>query len=52
VGFTASIGAQMILSGRIRKPGVLSPTRDVPVSEALDELKARGMRVEREIAEP
>ncbi len=46
VGYTASIGAQMILSGRIQKRGVLSPARgDVPAREVLRELKARGMKV-------
>jgi lysine 6-dehydrogenase len=49
VGYTASIGAQMILSGKIRKPGVLSPARDVPVREVLRELEARGMQISRRV---
>ncbi|OGP65048.1 MAG: hypothetical protein A2170_12335 [Deltaproteobacteria bacterium RBG_13_53_10] len=51
VGYTASIGAQMILSGKIRKPGVLSPARDVPVREVLRELEARGMKISRQVEE-
>jgi saccharopine dehydrogenase-like NADP-dependent oxidoreductase len=50
VGYTASIGAQMILSGRIQKPGVLSPARgDVPAREVFRELKARGMKISRRV---
>ncbi|MFZ7127456.1 MAG: saccharopine dehydrogenase family protein [Desulfobacterales bacterium] len=51
VGYTASIGAQMILSGRISTPGVLSPTRDVPPWELLNALKARGMKLDHRIEE-
>ena len=47
VGYTTSIAAQMILSGTIAKPGVLSPARDVPAGKVLKELQARGMHVER-----
>ncbi len=43
VGFTSSIGAQMILSGKITKPGVLSPVRHVPAREFMEEVRARGM---------
>lgn len=46
VGYTTSIGAQFILAGRVTRAGVLSPVRDVPVDEALDELRARGMQIE------
>ncbi|MEA2114735.1 MAG: saccharopine dehydrogenase C-terminal domain-containing protein [Thermodesulfobacteriota bacterium] len=46
VGFTASIGALMILSGKITETGVLSPVRHVPSHEFLDEVKARGMHVD------
>jgi saccharopine dehydrogenase-like NADP-dependent oxidoreductase len=49
VGYTVSIGAQMILDGRIAGPGVLSPTRDVPASDLVRELKARGMTVTRSV---
>ncbi len=47
VGFTASIGAQMVLAGKIRKPGLLTPVRDVPHREVLAELEKRGMRITR-----
>ena len=45
VGFTASIGAQMILSEAIRKRGLLSPVRDVPYEPFVAELAARGIMV-------
>ena len=51
VGYTASIGAQMILDGRVTRPGVLSPTRDVPPRELLKALKARGMKLDHRIEE-
>jgi saccharopine dehydrogenase-like NADP-dependent oxidoreductase len=44
VGFTASIGAQMILTGKIATPGVLSPVRDVPPEAFLRELERRGIK--------
>jgi saccharopine dehydrogenase-like NADP-dependent oxidoreductase len=47
VGFTASIAAQMILSGKICTPGVLTPVRDVPHREVLAELEKRGMQISR-----
>ena len=47
VGYTASIGAQMILRGDIAKRGLLSPLTDVPVSLFLQELQARGITVKR-----
>jgi len=46
VGFTASIGALMILAGTITGTGVLSPVRHIPAHEFIEELKARGMRVD------
>jgi lysine 6-dehydrogenase len=49
VGYTVSIAAQMILSGAIIQPGVLSPARDVPAGKVLEELQARGMLVERRL---
>ncbi len=51
VGFTASIGALMILSGKITQTGVLSPVRDVPPRDFIDEVKARGMRIDYKIEE-
>jgi saccharopine dehydrogenase-like NADP-dependent oxidoreductase len=50
VGFTTSIAAQMILSGRITRAGVLSPVRDVPAAEVVRELERRGMTVQRRVA--
>jgi saccharopine dehydrogenase-like NADP-dependent oxidoreductase len=47
VGFTASIAAQMVLEGKIRKAGVLSPVRDVPHQEVLRELENRGIKISR-----
>jgi saccharopine dehydrogenase-like NADP-dependent oxidoreductase len=49
VGFTTSIGAQLILAGKITKAGVLSPVRDVPHRDVLQELKKRGMQIERRV---
>ncbi len=46
VEFTASIGALMILSGKITGTGVLSPVRHVPPHEFIKEVEARGMRVD------
>jgi lysine 6-dehydrogenase len=47
VGYTASIGAQMILRGDITQRGLLSPLTDVPVSLFLQELQSRGITVKR-----
>ena len=43
VGFTASIGVQMILRGDINKRGVLSPAKDVPRDIFFSELRKRGI---------
>ncbi len=48
VGYTASIGVQMILRGDIQKRGLLSPLTDIPVGVFLAELGARGIQVQRE----
>ena len=48
VGYTASIGAQMILRGDIRKRGLLSPLTDIPTNTFFTELRQRGIRVQRE----
>ena len=45
VGFTAAIGARMLLSGVIADRGVLSPARDVPPEPFVAELERRGIRV-------
>jgi len=47
VGFTTSIGAQMILRGEIKGPGVLSPLKDVPAAPFIEALKARDILVQR-----
>jgi saccharopine dehydrogenase-like NADP-dependent oxidoreductase len=51
VGFTSSIGAQMILSDRITQTGVLSPARHVPPDAFIHELEARGMHIDYKIEE-
>ncbi len=51
VGFTSSIAAQMILSGRITQTGVLSPVRHVPPDVFIRELEARGIHIDCRIEE-
>ncbi len=46
VGFTASLGAQMLGSAMITKRGLLSPMHDVPAGFFLSELARKGIRVE------
>jgi lysine 6-dehydrogenase len=43
VGFTASIGAQLIGSGKITKKGLLSPVNDIPYEILNEELKKRNI---------
>jgi lysine 6-dehydrogenase len=50
VGFTASIAAQLILSGRVRNTGLLNPAADLPAAAVVEELKKRGMTIERRVA--
>lgn len=50
-GFTASIGAQMILRGDIRKKGVIFPGTDIPFDVFCLELEKRGMKIERLVEE-
>jgi len=45
VGFTASIGAQLIGRGAIARRGLLSPVTDVPYGLLVDELAKRGIRL-------
>ncbi len=45
VGFTVSIGAQMIGAGLISRRGLLSPVTDVPYETLEEELRRRGVRV-------
>lgn len=49
VGYTISIGAQMIVRGDIKGRGLLSPLRDVPLEIAFNELKRRGIEFSREV---
>lgn len=48
VGFTASIGAQMILRGDIKQRGLLTPTRDIPSDIFIAELEKRGIQIQRQ----
>ncbi len=45
VGFTASIGAQMIGNGVITKRGLLSPVNDIPYDVFVDELHKRDISI-------
>ena len=49
VGYTASIGAQMIATGKITKRGVLTPVNDIPYLDLKWELAKRGIRVTSEV---
>jgi lysine 6-dehydrogenase len=49
VGYTASVGAQMILSGEIPAVGLLSPARDVPPVRLFEQLRARGIQFVRRV---
>ena len=48
VGFTAGIGAQMLLRGEIPGKGLLSPLTDVPAGPLFAALRRRGIRIERD----
>jgi saccharopine dehydrogenase-like NADP-dependent oxidoreductase len=45
VGYPASIVAQMLGRGEIRKKGILSPVTDVPCDQFLKEIARRGIQV-------
>jgi saccharopine dehydrogenase-like NADP-dependent oxidoreductase len=45
VGYTASIGAQMIADGQIRERGLLSPLSDVPYETFVRELARRDIQI-------
>lgn len=49
VGYTASIGAQMIGTDIITKTGLLSPINDIPYQTFVDELERRNIRITSEI---
>lgn len=51
VGFTSSIGALMILDGKITQTGVLSPVNHVPPHEFMEEVAKRGMKIVSKIEE-
>lgn len=46
VGFTASIGAQMIQAGIISNKGFLNPLLDVPYEPFVNELEKRDIHIE------
>jgi len=48
VGYTASIGAHMLLRGDIEKRGLLTPTSDIPFEKFIAELKKRNIIITRE----
>ncbi|MCK5184041.1 MAG: saccharopine dehydrogenase NADP-binding domain-containing protein [Candidatus Heimdallarchaeota archaeon] len=51
VGFTASIGAQLIGSGKIDKKGLLTPVNDVPYETLDKELRKRNINIESQTEE-
>jgi lysine 6-dehydrogenase len=51
VGYTASVGAQLVGSGTIAKRGLLSPVTDVPYRALVDALRVRGIEVRVEISD-
>jgi saccharopine dehydrogenase-like NADP-dependent oxidoreductase len=53
VGFTAAIGARLIMDGTVSRRGVLSPLRDVPYPRLKQELADRGITIfEEDVPEP
>lgn len=52
VGYTASIGAQMIATGRIARRGLLAPINDIPYTALASELARRGIHIAIEGAAP
>lgn len=49
VGYTASVGAQMIVTGAISERGLLSPMTDVPYQPFVRALEQRGIAITREV---
>ena len=45
VGYTASIVAQMIANGEVKKKGLLTPVRDIPYKRFLEEIRRRGITI-------
>ena len=51
VGYTASIGAQMIVNGKIPKRGVISPVFDIPYEPFAEELRKRNIQTTFEVVD-
>ena len=49
VGYTVSIGAQLIGNGKITKKGILSPVKDIPYDIFTKELEQRGIIIKKTI---
>ena len=49
VGYTVSIGAQLIGNGKITKNGILSPVKDIPYDNFKQELSKRGIVIKSRI---
>ncbi len=49
VGYTASIAAQMIVNGEIKKRGLLAPVRDIPHKRFLEEIRKRGITINEKV---
>ncbi|MFX1539129.1 MAG: saccharopine dehydrogenase family protein [Promethearchaeota archaeon] len=45
VGYTASIGAQLLGTGKVTKKGLLSPATDIPYDAFVEELRKRGITI-------
>ena len=45
VGYTASLGAQLIGMKKISKKGILSPVKDIPYNLFCNELQKRNVHV-------
>ncbi|MFX0115313.1 MAG: saccharopine dehydrogenase family protein [Candidatus Hodarchaeota archaeon] len=51
VGFTVSVGAQLIGEKKLKKPGLLSPVEDIPFNILEDELSKRGVEITKEVTD-
>jgi lysine 6-dehydrogenase len=49
VGYAASIAAQMIANGEIKKKGILSPAIDIPYNPFMERLRLRGIQISEKI---
>jgi saccharopine dehydrogenase-like NADP-dependent oxidoreductase len=45
VAYPACIVAEMVVNGKIKRKGVLSPAIDVPCDLFMDQLRKRGIRI-------